>query len=128
MPYNILLVDNDKPIIQMLKIRLGGEKFNINEVQDGLSAINEMRKNDFALVILDIDMPGLNGIDVLRIIKTDDKLKNLKTIILTGIIDESIKITANEIGCSAFITKPFRSSVIISKINELLNPETGQGF
>ena len=125
MEYKILLVDNDKPITQMLKFRLSGDKYFLIEAHDGLSAINEMRQNDISLVILDIDMPGLNGIDVLRIIKTDNKLKKIKTIILTGIIDDNVKETANELGCDAFVTKPFRASVIISKINEILNLSNG---
>ncbi|MBP7653613.1 response regulator [Candidatus Dependentiae bacterium] len=117
---NVLLVDNDKPITEMLKIRLENMNFNIVEAGDGLAAISEIRKNIFSLVILDLDMPGLNGMDVLRIIKSDSKLESVKVIILSGVLDEDIKKTAFELGCSAFISKPFRASQIIEKINEIL--------
>lgn len=79
-----------------------------------------MRSEKIELAILDIEMPGLNGLDVLRIIKTDSSIKDVKIVILTGSNGHVNEQTAYSLGCDKYIKKPFRIFDVIETINSIL--------
>ena len=72
--YNILICDDEKDIVSALKIYLAGGEYNLFEAYDGIEALNIIDKNDIHLVLLDIMMPGMDGIQVLSRMREDKNL------------------------------------------------------
>jgi DNA-binding response OmpR family regulator len=117
----VLLVDDETGMLEMVKLRLEANGFEVATSSDGQDALNLARKISPDIVILDIMLPRLDGYKICRMLKFDGKYKNLPVILLTARARESDRITAKEVGANAFLTKPFDPQVLLSKINELLN-------
>jgi len=114
---NILAVDDDFINLKLLKTMLLKNSF-VNEAieaKNGVEAIEILRnRNDIDLILLDILMPVMNGIEMLKIIKSDDALKDIPVIILST--DETKKGEALDCGANDFINKPIREQVLTEKI------------
>ncbi len=114
---NILAVDDDFINLKLLKTMLLKNSF-VNEAieaKNGVEAIEILRnRNDIDLILLDILMPVMNGIEMLKIIKSDDALKDIPVIILST--DETKKREALDCGANDFINKPIREQVLTEKI------------
>lgn len=120
MPYSILLVDDEKLISDIIKSRIESDEINLYQAYNGMEAIEIVRKNKIDLIVQDINMPGINGIDVIRILKSDEKFKKIKIIVLTSLDDKETMDTVKSLGIDAFFNKPFRTSQLLEKINELI--------
>lgn len=103
-PSRILVVDDQDGIAELIERALDGYHCEIVSVNDGESAVRELRKGKFDLVFLDIVLPGMNGIDVLR------ELKRLSpdtpVVIMTGYFNGSLLDEASRLGIVSFIRKP----------------------
>ncbi|MFC1589945.1 response regulator [Candidatus Omnitrophota bacterium] len=114
-----LVVDDEKGTCVQLKEFLENRGYKAFSANDGKSALDVTKKEEPNIVILDIRMPGLNGIEVLREIK---KL-NAKTrvIMLTGYEDETTRSISKELGASAYMTKPYNFEEILQVARKLIN-------
>jgi len=110
----ILIIDDKEMITRLVKYDLENNGYSAVTANSGIGGLLKMRNEFFDLLILDIEMPDLSGLDILRIMKTDDKLKNIKVIVLSGV--SYYKEAAESLGCDAFMVKPFTSSQIINVI------------
>jgi len=118
---NILIVDDHELITKLINVGLKREGFpNVISVSSGIEALVKLRKLDIALIVLDIMMPDISGIDVLRIIKNDEEIKHTKVLMLTANKSKEIEELANKLGCDKLLHKPFQIITLVEKIRELL--------
>ncbi len=118
----LLLVDDEKGICDILKDFFKIHGFNVYSAVNGKEALSLIKKQKPQIVILDVQMPDISGLEVLKEIKQIDK--NIKVIMVTVLDDEGTKSTAKERGADDFITKPFTTDylekVVAKKIEELM--------
>lgn len=87
----ILLVEDDPFILDVYSTRFKREDFNVEIATDGQAALDKIRHHCPDLLTLDIDLPKVNGCEVLKVLRSDPKTKNLKVIVLSNYTDENIK-------------------------------------
>jgi two-component system response regulator PilR (NtrC family) len=102
---NILIVDDDSSLRNMLSIILKKEGFQIQTAENGSNALNFLKKNKTDLIISDIKMPDISGIELLKKIKTINK--DLPFILITAFSSTNDAIEAMKLGADDYITKPF---------------------
>lgn len=122
--YNILICDDDKDIVSTLDIYLTSEGYKTFKAYDGLEALKIVDQQDIQLVLLDVMMPGLDGI------RTTAKLresKNIPIILLTAKSEDSDKILGLNIGADDYITKPFNPIEVIARVKSQLRRYTTLG-
>lgn len=118
----ILVVDDDPAIVEMLVEMLERDgRYEVSTASTGFDA--GMRTNEFKpeVIVLDYMLPDINGNAVCKRIRADDKLANVKIIIVSGVIDQDHVAQLYTDGANAFLQKPFRIDALISKIQELLS-------
>jgi len=122
----IIIIDDDPMTGELTKDILKDEGFNVFLIDDSITAIENIKKLKPKLVICDIMMPGINGMEIAKRIKSDPEIKNIKVIILSGKSYESEKQKALHIGVDYFISKPYEPpklvEIIKSIIGESKNP------
>ena len=122
--YNILICDDDRDIVSALDIYLTSEGYRTYKAYDGLEALKIVDQQDIQLVLLDVMMPGLDGI------RTTAKLresKNIPIILLTAKSEDSDKILGLNIGADDYITKPFNPIEVIARVKSQLRRYTTLG-
>jgi len=92
---------------------------NIAEAQDGVQALAELKKNKYTLLISDVNMPHLDGISLIRLVRSDPELKDIVIIMLTAEADREHVLAAKGIGIDDYIVKPFTGDVLEKKIKQL---------
>jgi CheY-like chemotaxis protein len=113
----VLAVDDDMINLKLLKSMLmkSGKVKEVIEARNGSDAIGELKgRNDIDLMLLDIIMPIMGGIDVLKVVRADDSLNQLPIIVLTT--DETKKVEALDCGANGFLMKPIRNDDLFGKI------------
>lgn len=115
---HILVVEDDKVSRFSLEENLLGAGYEVRTASDGDKAISIVNKVKFDLAIVDIGLPGANGFDVLRFIKSKDP--SMKVIVLTGHGDLRSAIIARRLGADYFVTKPFDFEDLSSNIERIL--------
>jgi len=115
----ILLVDDEPDIIEILSYSLENAGYTIFKAFDGLEAIKIAKQEIPDLIILDLMMPKINGIEACEIIRKTKSLENVLITFLSARAEDLTKITALDSGADDYITKPIRPKVLLSKINSL---------
>ena len=116
MPKKILLIDDEELIIRSVKKLLEKNGFMVITAKTGRDALRMAKEDTFDLIIADIRMPGINGVDTISSILKDDKFGNIPVIFITGYADPEIKRRAEELKPVAYIYKPFDMSELIDKV------------
>jgi len=120
-PIRILLVDDERGFVDVLAKRLARRNFAATAVYDGSEAVQVLRREDFDIVVLDLKMEGMDGLEVLRIFKV--MAPGLPVIILTGhgcltSAEEGIKI-----GAADYISKPYDFDLLVKKVRSIVGKE-----
>ena len=113
----ILCVDDEMPIRTLLKQHLELEGYEVGTADDGDTAIEELRTTSYDVLLLDIRMPRVSGIDVLKHVK-DHKL-HLRVIMLTAVDDLSIAMECVKLGANDYLTKPFDTEDLLAAIRRV---------
>jgi two-component system alkaline phosphatase synthesis response regulator PhoP len=119
-PLKILIVDDEPDIVEILSYNLTKENYEISKACNGYEAVSSAIKNHPDLIIMDIRMPGMNGIEACRLIKQNQKMKNIRVLFLTADNDEYTSLSAVEAGGDHFVTKPIRPSILMGMIHQLI--------
>ena len=115
--HNILVCDDDRDIVAALKIYLSGGEYRVFEAYNGAEAVEAVRKNDIHLVLMDIMMPGLDGIAATAAIRRES---NAPIILLTAKSESSDKVLGLNVGADDYITKPFNILEVKARVKALL--------
>jgi two-component system KDP operon response regulator KdpE len=113
----ILVVDNDVQIRRLMRTTLTAQGFEVNEAASGDEAIDRLRAAKFDLVILDVNMPGMNGIDTCREIRAGS---DVSVIMLTVRTTEKDKTDAFDAGADDYVTKPFSMPELLARVRASL--------
>jgi len=116
----ILIVDDEDHMIRLLQFALKPVHATITAVKRGEAAVAFLEKNSADLVILDYSMPGLNGVETLRLIRATESGSRLRVIMLTARDQTAIRLEAGDLKVEAFLTKPFSPSDLARRAAELL--------
>ena len=117
----ILIVDDYKTMLRVLRNLLRQLNFgNIEEATDGSMALQKLRQQNFGFVISDWNMEPMTGIQLLREVRADDKLKHLPFIMITAESKSENVIVAKQAGVSNYIVKPFSAETLKSKMTSVL--------
>lgn len=105
-------------IVRNLLKELGHQ--NADEAEDGEAALKKLRGGGFDFVVSDVNMPNMNGFDLLRAIRADEALKALPVLMVTAEAKKEDIITAAQAGASGYIVKPFTKATLEEKLNKIL--------
>ena len=120
MTAKILIIEDEKAVREMLCFTLKSNGFAIFEAEDSDSAFDTLKKNDINLILLDWMLPGKQGIEISRLLRSSGETKDIPIIMLTAKSDESDKVLGLESGADDYITKPFSPKELVARIKALL--------
>jgi DNA-binding response OmpR family regulator len=116
----ILVADDDPQILTMLGIRLSKRGYEVIEAADGLQTLAKAREHRPDLVLLDVMMPGKNGWEVAKELRSDDELKTVGIVMLTAIGERVNEMTSPLYGADDYVDKPFDFEALEKKIKKVL--------
>ena len=122
--YNILVCDDDKEIVQAIEIYLSGEGYNVLKAYNGKQALEVLSQNTICLIILDVMMPELDGIETMKKIRED---KTIPIIMLSAKSEDEDKILGLDMGADDYVTKPFNPKELIARVNSGIRRYTKLG-
>lgn len=117
---NILIIDDEPDILDLLSYNLKKEGFNVVLARDGISGKEAAGKTDSDLIILDLMLPGIDGLELCRLLKKDRTTASIPIIMLTAKGQERDKIKGLETGADDYVTKPFSVREITARVKALL--------
>ena len=117
----VLVADDDDDILLLVTTRLRRDGFEVLQASNGDRALELARERRPDIAVLDIGMPGLNGLEVLEHIRDDDELREMLVVLLTAKAQESDVRRGYETGADAYIKKPFSPTELSTKVRELLD-------
>ncbi len=120
MKEKILVVEDEKDIVKMLDYNLKKEGFRTLSVHDGEDALDLANREHPDLVILDLMLPGMDGLEVCKTLKKESKTASIPIIMLTAKSQESDKVIGLELGADDYVTKPFSPRELIARIKAVL--------
>lgn len=121
---NILVVDDDREIVDSIAIFLSGESYTVMKAYDGIEALDILSENDVHLMILDIMMPKLDGIKTLMKLRES---RNIPVILLSAKSEDADKILGLTAGADDYVTKPFNPSELVARVKSQLRRYTTLG-
>ena len=120
MAAKILIIEDEKAVREMLCFTLKNGGFEILEAEDSNSALDALKENEINLILLDWMLPGKQGIEISRLIRSSSEIKDIPIIMLTAKSDESDKVLGLESGADDYVTKPFSPKELVARIKALL--------
>jgi DNA-binding response OmpR family regulator len=119
----ILVVDDESKIVKTVRAYLESAGFRVVTAGDGQTALTVFRHEKPALVVLDLGLPGLDGLDVARALRRDS---NVPLIMLTARVDEADKRIGLELGADDYVTKPFSPRELVARVRAVLRRSNGE--
>ena len=111
--FNILIVEDEKPMAMFLEMELAHEKYKVDKAFDGIEALSNMENKEYDLILLDVMLPGLNGIEVCKRIR---QLSKVPIIMLTAKGDVQDKVIGLDVGANDYLTKPFAIEELFARV------------
>jgi len=116
----ILIVDDEEDILELVDYNLGREGYKTIRAMSGEDALKKSRSERPDLIILDLMLPGIDGLEVMKALKADSVTKKIPTVMLTAKGEEADIVTGLELGADDYITKPFSPRVLLARIRSVL--------
>ena len=117
----ILVVDDEEIIRKFLRIHLAKLGYEVKEAADGEQAMEQLRKDDFDLLICDIVMPKKDGWEVIKEVKSNPKTKEMPVIVLTAKNEDSDMFKGYDLGANYYMTKPFTKTQLLYGLKLMLS-------
>lgn len=117
---NVLIVDDENSIRELIKFNLQKEGFSVSEADNGRSAVQMVRQDKPDLLLLDLMLPEIDGLEVCRILKNQPETSGIPIIMLTAKADEIDKIIGLELGADDYMTKPFSPRELLARVKAVL--------
>lgn len=124
-PVRILVADDEERIRRLLKMYLEKEGYRVDEAQDGPSTLRAALEKDYHLIVLDLMMPGMDGIEVCQRLR---QAKATPVIMLTARGEESSRVQGFEAGADDYVVKPFSPREIVYRVKAVLRRSTASAF
>ena len=117
----ILVVDDEEDVLELIRYNLDKNGYKVVTATSGEEAITEARGKTPDLIILDLMLPGIDGLEVCRKLKSDVKTERIPVIMLTAKGEETDIVTGLELGADDYVTKPFSPKVLIARLRRILH-------
>jgi two-component system response regulator RegX3 len=117
MSARILVVDDERDILEPVTYALEQDGFEVVQAEDGILALDLARGDGFDVVVLDVMLPGMSGIDVCRVLRAES---DIPILMLTARDDEVDRVLGLELGADDYVTKPFSTAELVSRIRAIL--------
>lgn len=114
--YSILIVDDTDIILELLQLQLENESYKITTASSGKEALDILNTNGFDLILLDIEMPEMSGIDLLKLIRSNENTCNIPIFMLTAQNDTSSVKVCLDLGANDYLLKPFNAVTVKQRI------------
>lgn len=124
MAKKVLVIDDDADILELLIYNLEKEGYEVKSAANGLEGIEVAKQFMPDLILMDIMMPIMDGIEAGKIIKNTEKLKHIHLLYLTARAEEYSEVAAFEVGADDYLTKPIKPRALLSRINAFFRKET----
>lgn len=116
----ILCVDDEPDILEILKYNLSNKGYQISTAKDGKIALTKAKKTNPNLIIMDIMMPNMDGIEACEILRSDESFNDTLIMFLTARGEDYSYVAAYEAGADDYVTKPVKPKILLSKVKALL--------
>lgn len=123
-PLRVLVVDDEPPIRRFLRTSLTAQGYDIVEAEDGTKALEEVRRRSPDLLVLDLGLPGIDGLEVIRRLRGSGV--SLPIIVLSSRVDEAGKVEALDLGADDYVTKPFGVEELLARIRTAMRHKLQQ--
>ena len=127
MGHKVFIVEDEPDLRDTLKYNLENEGFSVEAFSNGEDSLSSVDKNKPNLVILDLMLPGLSGLDVCRKLRSNDNYDGIGIVMLTAKSEEIDRIVGFELGADDYVTKPFSVRELILRVKVLLKKRTDDG-
>ena len=117
---SVLVVEDEEDIMEVIRFNLEKEGYEVNQALSGEKALQMIENNLPSLVLLDLMLPGINGLDLCRIFKQNDRTKAIPVIMLTAKSEDADIVAGLEMGAEDYITKPFSPRVLVARVRTIL--------
>jgi|TARA_B100001248_G_C27352170_1_gene441910 two-component system alkaline phosphatase synthesis response regulator PhoP len=117
---SVLVVEDEEDIMEVIRFNLEKEGYEVNQALSGEKALQVIENNLPSLVLLDLMLPGINGLDLCRIFKQNDRTKAIPVIMLTAKSEDADIVAGLEMGAEDYITKPFSPRVLVARVRTIL--------
>lgn len=115
----ILLIEDDEDIQELVSYHLGKEGYNIQVVGSGEASMDAARRSSPDLILLDLMLPGIDGLQVCRNLRSDPKTRHIPIVMVTAKGEETDIVTGLEVGADDYLTKPFSPKVLVARIRNI---------
>jgi two-component system alkaline phosphatase synthesis response regulator PhoP len=119
MAKKVLIVEDEETILELCSTIFKLEGYRVLCARDGEEALRITREHNPDIIVLDIQLPEINGNEVCKSLKSDPTMSHIKVLVLSGMAQDSDLQEAREAGADAYMTKPFSSIAIVEKVEEL---------
>ena len=117
---SVLVVEDEEDIMEVIRFNLEKEGYEVNQALSGEKALQVIENNLPSLVLLDLMLPGINGLELCRIFKQNDRTKAIPVIMLTAKSEDADIVAGLEMGAEDYITKPFSPRVLVARVRTIL--------
>ena len=119
-PKHILVVEDEADLVELVSYNLRKEGFSVDSALNGEAGLSKIKKGKYDLVILDLMLPGIQGVELCRMLRNDPKTEALPIVMLTAKGEEVDKILGLEMGADDYITKPFSPRELVARVKAVL--------
>ncbi len=124
MKNHILIIEDEEDIRELVRYNLERERFEISEAESGEDGLIVVAKKHPDLILLDLMLPGKDGLEICRMLKRDNRTQNIPVVMMTARGEESDIITGLELGAEDYIVKPFSPKVLVARVKAVLRRRT----
>ncbi|PYJ08124.1 MAG: DNA-binding response regulator, partial [Verrucomicrobia bacterium] len=123
----ILIIEDEQDVIDLLTLNLRKAGFALSTANDGAAGLRKAREESPALIILDLMLPKMPGLEICKVLKTDSATRHIPIIMLTAKAEEIDRIIGLEFGADDYVTKPFSPRELVLRVNAILRRGKGEG-
>ena len=116
----ILIIEDDRDIVELVRYNLANEGFQVSAALDGSTGLGPLKKSPPDLLLLDLMLPKLSGLEICREIRRDESLNRLPILMLTARGEEADRVVGLEMGADDYVTKPFSPRELLARVKALL--------
>jgi len=123
----ILVADDEPDVLQLVSLNLKNAGFNVLKAEDGMSALTQARESMPALIVLDLMLPEMSGLEVCKVLKKEPGTAQIPIIMLTAKGEEVDRIVGLELGADDYLTKPFSPRELVLRVKSVMRRAQGAG-
>jgi DNA-binding response OmpR family regulator len=123
----ILIIEDEQDVVDLLSLHLRKAGFELSTATDGAGGLRKAREELPALIILDLMLPRMPGLEICKVLKTDVSTRQIPVIMLTAKAEEIDRIVGLEFGADDYVTKPFSPRELVLRVNAILRRAKGDG-